>query len=107
MSYGFVDTKIQFIDSTHVKAHASRHKNQKVKIKKKVKSYQRKLEKEVNEDRNNNGKDDFDYLEGEILEEKEITQFTIDLESGLFYKGNHKEVFAYSIQTSCDKNGWI
>ena len=72
ISYGFVDTKIQFIDSTHVKAHANRHKTQKVKIKKKVKSYQRKLEKEVNEDRNINGKDDFDYPEGEILKEKEI-----------------------------------
>lgn len=70
--YGFVDTKIQFVDSTHVKAHANRHKNQKVKIQRKVKSYQRKLEKEVNEDRNNNGKDDFDYPEGEILKEKEI-----------------------------------
>lgn len=38
-------SKIQFVDSAHVKAHANRHKNQKVKIKKKVKSYQRKLEK--------------------------------------------------------------
>lgn len=37
-----------------------------------MKSYQRKLEKEVNEERNNNGKDDFDYPDGEILEEKEI-----------------------------------
>ena len=72
ISYGFVDTKIQFIDSTHVKAHDNRHKNQKVKIQRKVKLYQRKLEKEVNEDRNNNGKDDFDYPEGEILKEKEI-----------------------------------
>lgn len=107
MNYGFVDTKIQFVDSTHVKAHANRHKNQKVKIKNKVKSYQRKLEKEVNKDRNNNGKDDFDYPEGETLVEKEITQSTTDPESGLFHKVNHKEVYAYSIQTSCDKNGWI
>ena len=107
MSYGFVDTKIQFVDSTHVKAHANRYKNQKVKIKKKVKTYQRKLEKEVNEDRNSKGKDDFDYPDGEKLEEKEITQSTTDPESGLFHKGNHKEVYAYSIQTSCDKNGWI
>ena len=107
INYGFVDTKMQFVDSTHVKAHANRHKNQKVKIKKKVKSYQRKLEKEVNEERNNNGKDDFYYPDGEILEEKEIIQSTTDPESGLFHKGNHKEVFAYSIQTSCDKNGWI
>lgn len=38
MSYGFVDTKIQFVDSTHVKAHANRHKNQKEKIKNKLKA---------------------------------------------------------------------
>ena len=29
------------------------------------------------------------------------------MESELFHKGEHKEVFAYSIQTSCDKNGCI
>ena len=107
MSYGFVDTKIQFVDSTHVKAHANRHKNQKVKIKKKVKPYQRKLEKEINEDRNNKGKDDFDYPYSEKAEEIEISQSTTNPESGLFHKGNHKEVYAYSIHTSCDKNGWI
>ena len=22
-------------------------------------------------------------------------------------KGEHKNVFAYSVQTACDKNGWI
>lgn len=38
MNYGFVDTKIQFVDSTHVKAHANRHKNHKVKIKNKLKA---------------------------------------------------------------------
>lgn len=38
MNYGFVDTKIQFVDSTHVKVHANRHKNQKVKIKNKLKA---------------------------------------------------------------------
>ncbi|WP_223420686.1 transposase [uncultured Anaerococcus sp.] len=34
-------------------------------------------------------------------------QSTTDSVSGLFHKGNHKEAYAYSIQTSCDKNGWI
>lgn len=29
MNKGFVDEKIQFVDSTHVKAHANRHKNKK------------------------------------------------------------------------------
>lgn len=104
--YGFVDTKIQFVDSTHVKAHANRHKNQKVKIKQKTKNYQKKLEKEINEDRENHGKNDINFPDNKE-EFKEETKSTTDPESGLFHKGDHKEVFAYSIQTSCDKNGWI
>ena len=28
-------------------------------------------------------------------------------ESGWFRKGEHKHVFAYGIETACDKNGWI
>ena len=32
---------------------------------------------------------------------------TTDPESGWFHKGEHKEVFAYSSQVACDKNGWI
>ena len=107
ISYGFVDTKIQFIDSTHVKAHANRHKVKKVKIEKKAKVYQRKLEKEVNEDRNSHDKNDIDFDKPSKPETKEISKSTTDPESGLFHKGDHKEVFAYSIQTSCDKNGWI
>lgn len=38
---------------------------------------------------------------------KEQKQSTTDPESGWFHKGEHKEVFAYSIQTACDINGWI
>ena len=30
-----------------------------------------------------------------------------DPESGWFHKGEHKSVFAYSIQTACDKNGFV
>mgnify|MGYP003058431210 CR=1 FL=1 len=32
---------------------------------------------------------------------------TTDPESGWFRKGEHKHVFAYSIETACDKFGWI
>ena len=32
---------------------------------------------------------------------------TIDPESGWFRKGEHKHVFAYSVETACDKHGWI
>ena len=101
-----VDTNIQFVDSTHVKAHANRYKYQKVKISKKAKTYQKQLEKEVDEDREDNGKKKFPPS-GPTEEKVEIVQSTNDPESGLFHKGEHKEVFAYNIQTSCDKNGWI
>lgn len=104
---GFVDTQLQFVDSTHVKAHANRYKNKKVKIGSKAKSYQQKLDKEIQEDRKENNKKDLKPPKGGLPEEKEVTQSTTDPESGLFHKGEHKEVFAYSIQTSCDKNGWI
>lgn len=39
--------------------------------------------------------------------EKEIKCSTTDPESGWFHKGEHKNVFAYGIETACDKNGWI
>lgn len=32
---------------------------------------------------------------------------TTDPESGWFRKGEHKHVFAYGIETACDRNGWI
>ncbi len=32
---------------------------------------------------------------------------TVDPESGWFRKGEHKNVFAYSVQTACDKNGMV
>ena len=28
-------------------------------------------------------------------------------ESGWFRKGEHKHVFAYAVETACDKHGWI
>ncbi len=32
---------------------------------------------------------------------------TTDPESGWFRKGEHKHVFAYAVETACDKFGWI
>ncbi len=39
--------------------------------------------------------------------EKEIKCSTTDPDSGWFRKGEHKHVFAYAIETACDKHGWI
>lgn len=106
MNKGFVDEKIQFVDSTHVKAHANRHKNKKEKIKKIAKSYQEELDKEIEEDRKEHGKKPLKEKDKKE-ETKEITVSTTDPESGLFHKGEHKEVFAYCVETSVDRNGWI
>lgn len=38
---------------------------------------------------------------------KEVQESTTDPESGLFHKGEHKQVFAYVSQTACDRHGWI
>ena len=36
-----------------------------------------------------------------------MKQSTSDPESGWFRKGEHKNVFAYSVQTACDINGIV
>ena len=40
-------------------------------------------------------------------EEKTVKMSTTDPESGWFHKGEHKEVFAYSVQAVCDRHGWM
>lgn len=106
MDYGLVDTKVQFVDATHVKAHANRHKTIKKEVSKHTKKYQNQLNKEIDQDRKAHDKKPLRTRSKES-ETTEQTQSTTDPESGLFHKGEHKEVFAYTVQTSCDKNGWV
>ena len=55
-----------------------------------------------------NGDDKFeDYTDDIPLDGKTIKCSTTDPESGWFRKGEHKHVFAYGIETACDKNGWF
>ena len=82
------------------------------------------LRKDINADREAHGKkplkdndknnkpgaggDKFeDYTDDVPLDGKMIKCSTTDPESGWFRKGEHKNVFAYGIETACDKNGWI
>jgi len=104
---GYVSPELQFIDSTHVKASANRHKLQKVKVQRATRTYQKELIKEINKDREDHDKKDLKPPKDGDEKIVEKTVSTTDPESGLFHKGEHKDVFAYSVQTSCDKNGWI
>ena len=122
--YKLVDPSEVYVDATHVKARANSKKMQKRIAKKEALFYAEQLKKDINEDRIAHGKkplkdkddddkssgtsDKFeDYTDDVPLDGKEIRCSTTDPDSGWFRKGEHKHVFAYGIETACDKNGWI
>lgn len=132
MKNKLVNTDEIFVDATHVKAAASRKKSKKILVaKKNARFYDDMLREEINADREAHGKkplkdkytkdndkpkdDDDENKPGSndtgtgltSSDTKEQKQSTTDPESGLFHKGEHKEVFAYAIEAACDKNGWI
>lgn len=118
MNRGLVDSNSIFIDSTHVKANANRKKFKKILVAKKTaRSYDEQLKKEINADREVHGKkplrdedDDDGNDDGNTIppvDMKEKKESTVDPESGWFHKGDHKEDFAYSIETACDRHGWL
>lgn len=114
---GLVDPGEVFIDATHVKACANSHKLESKVVQEEALFYEEQLRKEIDEDRLAHGKkplkdkhdkDDEDSSgESDSRPEKEIKASTSDPESGWFHKGEHKQVFAYSVQTACDKHGWV
>lgn len=126
MKFHLVDTSTIFVDATHVKACANSKKMRKRVAVQETLWYEEALKNEINEDRkshnkkplkdkdddndknpptNGNGKSD---LEDDIPEGVKTQKCsTTDPESGWFRKGEHKHVFAYAVETACDKFGWI
>ena len=121
LKQGLVDTSSIFVDATHVKACANKKKAKKILVAKKAaRHYDEQLKKEINDDREAHGKkplkddsDDHDEdgnggaSEEPAEELKEMKVSETDPESGWFHKGEHKEVFAYSVESACDKHGWM
>ena len=119
-----VNPKEVFIDATHVKACANGKKYTTNTVREEAIFYEKQLKEEINKDRAEHGKkplksksedddndndndNDNDENSGGAVAVKEEKQSTTDPESGWFHKGEHKQVFAYSVETACDKNGWI
>ena len=102
---GFVNTKAIYMDSTHIKANANKKKKIEIYVKNETKSYQKILEKEINEDRNANGKKEFKDKDND--DNHKITQSTTDPEAGEFHKGEHEKQFAYSAHTVCDTKAFV
>ena len=125
--FKLVDPTEVFVDATHVKARANNKKMQRRIAQQEALFYEEMLRKEISSDRAAHGKkplkdkDDDDHSSGSSggndkfedytddvpLDGKTIKCSTTDPESGWFRKGEHKHVFAYGIETACDKNGWI
>ena len=123
--FKLVDPTEVFVDATHVKARANNKKMQKRIAEKEALFYAEMLRKDINYDREAHGKkplkdkkddddpgaggdDNFkDYTDDVPSDGKTIKCSTTDPESGWFRKGEHKHVFAYGIETACDKNGWV
>ncbi len=120
--FKLIDPSEVFVDATHVKARANNKKMQKRIAHEEALFYEEMLKKEINEDREahkkkplkdkDNDKDDNDNDNTPSSgngngKGKTIKTSTSDPESGWFHKGEHKSVFAYAVETACDKNGWI
>ena len=112
-SYQLIDAKDIFIDSTHVKACANNKKMEKKLVHQEAFFYEEQLEMEINanrEDHDKNPLKDKDDHHGDLGaggNNKEVKASKSDPDSEWFHKGDHKQVFAYEIETACDKNGWI
>lgn len=108
-----VDTKEIFVDATHVKASANINKKQQLRVREEALFYEEQLKKEIDGDRAAHGKkplkdkDEPPHDGNSSGDTKQIKGSVTDPESGWFHKGDHKQVFAYSVETACDKNGWI
>lgn len=124
--FKLIDPSEVYVDATHVKARANGKKMRRRIAMEESLFYEEILKKEIDEDRKEHGKrplkdkddDDNDRDGGSIdrfeehtddlpLDGKTVKCSTTDPESGWFHKGEHKNVFAYGIETACDKNGWI
>ena len=111
--FKLVDPTEIFVDATHVKASANINKKQQLRVREEALFYEEQLKKEIDGDRAAHGKkplkdkDEPPHDGNSSGDTKQIKGSVTDPESGWFHKGDHKQVFAYSVETACDKNGWI
>ena len=103
---GFLDTESLFIDGTHIKSSANPHKHRNEEVQKEARSYEKELQEEIERDRKEHGKKPLKEKE----EEPEMVSrkvSTTDPDSGWFHKGEHKQVFAYGVNTCCDRHNYV
>jgi transposase len=116
IKYEFVDASSIFIDATHIKANANVNKSHKEMARETARIYDEQMLEEINTLRRRKGKKPFkredDKNDGntadpENTKTRKTTVSDTDPESGLFHKGEHKVVFAYTAHTACDKKNFV
>ena len=104
IKYKLVDGKILYTDSTHKKANANKNKYDE-EIVKVIKKRRRWLEEEINEERRNQDKKEFEYKDE--YEEKHIKVSTTDKESGYYHRDNKEKGFMYLDYRTVDHKATI
>ena len=131
---GLVDASVVFVDSTHVKARANSKKYRDEMVKEQTLWYEKELLEEIQKDREKHGKKPLKEAGIQQDDEQEPPKSSgsgkankntskkkqaqqkkakhkkvsaSDPDSGWFRKGEHKNVFAYRVQTACDAKGII
>jgi transposase len=106
---GFVKAETVFIDGTHIKASANKHKKRKELAEATARVYERQLRDEINADREAHGKKPFKDKDDDDQKpiQKEVTVSATDPDCGVFHKGEHEVQFAYEAHTACDEHGYI
>jgi transposase len=105
----FVDASAVFIDATHIKASANKKKSVNEAVKVQAKHYHSELMEEINRDREAHGKKPLrdDDNDNSPPATKDTKVSTTDPESGLFHKGEHEKMFAYTAHVACDRHCFI
>ncbi len=106
IKHGYLDAESVFIDGTHIKASANNHKYSKAQIEQQARYYEEELIKEIEADRKAHGKKPLKEAT-KPPEVKEIKVSKTDPDSGVFHKGEHQKVFAYTANVGCDRHGYI
>jgi transposase len=99
---GFIEGRVLYTDSTHLKANANKKKFTRVIVEVNTKSYIDELIQAVNEDREKHGKKPFKPLDKAEPETKENKVSRTDPDSGYFARPDKPEGFHYLDHRTCD-----
>ena len=104
--HGVIDLSTAFSDGTHVKANANKNRYENKEIETAAKLYHFELVQDVNQDRVEHNKKELKKTEPN-QDTKNIKVAKNDKDCGYFHKGEKEKCFAYNVNTSCDRHGYI